>query len=129
MKVVGKGTFPALLKKLTENVSSSNLVSGFRATGLWPLNKDLSNCLRKTVINEVEDEDQEGSPLLSPKRKLREAIVNAIAPPMSESTAKAITSSNRKRKRIQASVGEILTSEEAVKRLKCEAKTREEIKN
>lgn len=37
---IPKSQFPGLLRKLESRLKSENLIAGFRATGIWPLDRD-----------------------------------------------------------------------------------------
>ena len=129
-----KGSFPTLLKKLWEKKSAANLIGGFRGSGLWPFNS-LAVSVEK-CINEDEDDDAQPSTSSTPDRDvtpgvaspsriiLSEAIVNAIAPKPSADTELALKNSRRKRKRVQAEHGEVLTTEQVAERLRQEAEER-----
>ena len=60
----------------------------------------------------------------SPRKLLREAIISTISPEMSHANQTAVQDSDKKRKKVQAKVGEVLTTEEVCKRLKREGKER-----
>ena len=60
----------------------------------------------------------------SPRGILREAIFSAVAPTPSAETIAALENSKKKRKRVQASSGELLTCDEVVERLRIEEEER-----
>ena len=111
MKTVDNVIFPSLIKKVwVTKISSDNLISGLRGAGLWPLNRDAVN-KERSVDSETE---QPGATLNeeninSPRKILRESIINVIAPPMTTET-EATDYSKRKRKRVQAKTREVLTT-------------------
>ncbi len=57
---------------------------------------------------------------------LREAIVNTIAPTPSAETKFALQNSRRKRKRVEATHGEVLTTDQVAERLRLETEERKE---
>ena len=133
MVVIDKGSFPTPLNRLWEYKSADNRMGGFKGSGLWPFN-DLAVNVEKCI--EEEDMGTQPSPIstldasygvvvTSPSRIiLRQAIINAIAPSPSAETELALKNSKRKRKRVQASHGEVLTTEQVAKRLRLEAEER-----
>ncbi len=136
MIAVDKGSFPTLLKKLWEYKSADNLIGGFRGSGLWPFNASAVN-VEKCIEGDEDDQPQPSTSstqdttpdnvLASPSRRiLREAIVNAIAPTPSAETKLALQNSRRKRKRVQATHGEVLTTDQVAEHLRLEAKERKE---
>lgn len=60
----------------------------------------------------------------SPYKDLKRAIINVISPKPSTSTLNALTNSKARRKRVQAKIGEVLTSEEVAARLQAEEEQR-----
>ena len=62
---------------------------------------------------------------MTPRKAMREAIVSALRPELSASTRKALAASAKKRARCQKKVGEVLTREDTIKRLKAEELERE----
>ena len=121
MKTVDKAVFPSLMNKLWLKLSTTNLVSGFRGSGLWPLNRDAMHDTKSMDSEEdlqlatTSDIENVNSP-----RKLREAIVNVIAPLVSKETSDALENSKRKRARVQAKSGEVATLHQVAKRQKYE---------
>lgn len=67
------------------------------------------------------------SPQPSPMKKLREAI-KTLSPEQSADVKAALTNSKRKRRRVQGSIGEVLTCEEVQERLKEEEEVRNQKK-
>lgn len=62
----------------------------------------------------------------SPMKKLRDAILNTISPPQSSDVKDALKYSKGKRRRVQGSCGEVLTSNEVEQRLKEEEEARKQ---
>jgi hypothetical protein len=110
---ITKAVFPTLLVILWRNLKASNVSSGFRGTGLFPINIDKAAakivCVEKPVIVE---EQQRCDP--SPHEDLKRAIVTALFPHMSPETAKAVHNSGRERRRVQGTSGEVLTDDHAI---------------
>ena len=127
MKSADKGSFPVFLKQLWEKKSASHLVGGFRGSGLWPFNP---NAIRDSKNGQYHvsassepqpgPSSQEESAVNTLRKLLCKTIIETIAPPMSHATKDAVANSNRKRKRVQAKAGEVLTSSEVLKRLEIE---------
>lgn len=63
-----------------------------------------------------------------PMKKLREAILSTISPEQSLEVKSALNNSKQKRRRVQGSCGEVLTSAEVEQRLKDEEEVRKEKK-
>jgi hypothetical protein len=83
--VVDKPAFPGLLKQLVAKMKQSHLVGGFRGTGLWPLNPNAVRAEKIIDDDEEPSSSQAGNDVQATSRKLlREAIVRAIVPPISE---------------------------------------------
>ena len=123
MQSVEKGSFPSLLKQLWETVSSTHLINGFRKAGLWPFNQaavSVEKCVAEA--DDIIVETEPGAD--TPRKALRQAIINAIAPPPSKDTEKALENAKKKRKRVQAKSGEVLTTPTVLQRLKDEAEAR-----
>lgn len=115
MKSVDKAVFPLLLKHLCETLKPEHAISGFRGSGLYPLNR---NAVRHRIL-ETEQED-------TGYNMLHSAILKTLAPVKSSDTNEALANSARKRKRVQAKAGEVLTDTEVVERLRKEKVSREE---
>lgn len=137
LKKVDKAVFPSLVKQLIENVSKKNAMAGFRGTGLFPFNREAIQ--HRIVVHsnpshiqpqQNPDASQQSStettnsPATSPLKQLRQAIVNTPSPQPSSSTAEAMKNSQKKRKRVQAKVGEVLTTEQVAARLYTEEQAR-----
>ena len=116
--VVGKPAFLGLLNQLAAKTKPNHLVRGFRGADLWPLNL---GAVRAERIIGQQDEEQSSSSGQAEETMLRkllqEAIVNAIAQPLPEENRQCLENSKRKKKRVQAKHGQVLTEEEAVERL------------
>ena len=121
---VDKAVFPTLLCKLWVKIKPSNAVAGFAGSGLYPL--DRSRVQPRIVLSQVHP--QQNNVPDTPRKTLREAIILAITPSPSEETKAAMVNSKKKRKRVQAKAGEVLTAEDVIKRLKEEESAREEKK-
>ena len=110
---------------------ASHLLGGFRDSGIWSVNHNASRD-SKNVQDHVfafskpqpVPSSQEESVVSTPRKLLSKAIIETIAPPMSQATKDAVANSNRKRKRVQEKAGEVLTSSEVLKRLKIEEEDR-----
>ena len=61
----------------------------------------------------------------TPRKRLQEAIVQAISPQPSENTKKAVEIAKKQRKRVQANKGDVLTTPEVLERLQEEAMARQ----
>ena len=132
---VTKASFPFLLKKMFEKIKPQNAVSGFKGTGLYPLNKNAIS--HRILITEKIDQEQiPGSStnkestqesefsLNSPLKDLKKAILHTHSPPPSANTVLAMANSTRKRKRVQNKCGEVLTTELVLERLAAEESDR-----
>uniref|UniRef100_A0A1B6JFL2 DDE-1 domain-containing protein n=2 Tax=Homalodisca TaxID=139475 RepID=A0A1B6JFL2_9HEMI len=62
----------------------------------------------------------------SPMKKLREAILSTLSPEQSSSIKDALKNSKKKRRRVQGSCGEVMTTNEVMDRLKEEEDARKE---
>ena len=103
-------------------VSHSHIVGGFRGSGIWLLNPE---AVREEKLLDGAEPDAEQSTANSqepntPRKLLRECIVNAITPPLSAENRQCVEQSKKRRKRIQAEYGEVMTSSVAVERLRLE---------
>ena len=116
--VVGKPAFLGLLNQLTAKTKPNHLVRGFRGADLWPLNLGAVRAERIIGQQDKEQSSSSGQAEEAMLRKLlQEAIVNAIAQPFPEENRQCLENSKRKKKRVQAKHGQVLTEEEAVERL------------
>ncbi|CAL4182392.1 unnamed protein product, partial [Meganyctiphanes norvegica] len=138
-KNVTKSVFPALLSKLFDSMveKPDNLVSGFRTTGIWPLNK-------KKILDKVEErgvyraaneiptnpsEQQNadvneasvssatdanpGSSTTDQSAELISAVREVLVPAQDSFTKNAIQNS-KNRTRVKKKFAEIITSDEAI---------------
>ena len=82
--------------------------------------------MQSEKVIEIEEEPacSTSSQPSTPRKLLRDAIVNTIKLPLSEINKKALENSNRKRKRIQAIQGEVLTNDDSIERMQLEAESR-----
>eukprot|EP00795_Rhopilema_esculentum_P011062 gene11062-19921_t len=124
LKAVDKAVFPSLLSKLWLKVKAENAVAGFVGSGLYPINPQKV----KPRIVECNAPIQPGN-AESHRKLLRQAIINAVTPSPSDSTKSAMANSHRKRKRVQAKAGEVLTDDEVVERLRKEEIARKQRKH
>ena len=118
-----KTCFPGLLAKLWDIIiKRPDLpISGFRGTGLHPLNKEAVShrIVDPDVISPVDDL-LPGVSNESPRKQLVQSIIQVVSPePEKQPKRKA-------RKRVQHENGEILTSTEVLIRLEIEQKNRQE---
>ena len=111
MQIVDKAVFPALLGKLWLKLKPSSAVAGFTGSGLYPVDREK---VKKRVIHTTADETDYQNTADTPRKLLRKAIVDAVTPSPSEETKNAMKNSKRKRRRVQANVGEILTSADVI---------------
>lgn len=98
-----------------------HIISGFRATGLCPFNKEAipdDRCITSQAFedNQIEGQIEDEPP--TPRKLLRRAIVDAISPGESTGTQQAIAQSRKRRARVQKSFGECITEAESMTRLK-----------
>ena len=105
MRTIDKAVFPTLLSKLFSRLKPEWIVGGFRASGLYPID-------RAAVKHRIVEAPQE-----TDANALQKAILDVIAPPRTPETESAIQNSKAKRRRVQAKHGEVLTEKEAVNRL------------
>lgn len=150
---VSKAVFPFLLRQLMEAIRPENAIKGFKGSGLFPINKSEvekkilftgMTASDKSLISPSEEVRSEPSTssannnpegvdkpvisddsiLESPLKDLKRAILNTLSPPISDINKKAVENSKRKRKRIQAKIGEVLTEAAVVQRLEGENEDR-----
>ena len=130
MQTVDKATFPSLLSQLWRKISHQNARSGFRGTGLWPLNKAAvpAGRIMKSFSSSANDDQSapDSHALYSPRKLLQDAILTTISPPLSAENKAALKNKSLKRRRIQANAGELLTTEDVCKRLQQEEHHRKE---
>ena len=106
---VDKAMFPKLLAKLWPRLKAEYVVSGFRGSGLFPVDKQKVN---KRMVIVIDDDN-----LPTPRKVMRDAIICAISP--SEPVPK-----RGPRKRVQHTSGEVLTEAAVMDRLRQEEEDR-----
>ena len=144
LTTASKAVFPFLLKQLYEKVQQrpGNIVNGFAACGICPFNKNAipdSKLIPSTQFEpcqESENEEEatasvnsmddvvEGASF-SPRKVLRKALISAISPPQSKLTENALINAKKPRRRVQKDIGECLTEEQTMERLKEEEERRQ----
>ena len=112
---VDKERFPMLLAKLWKRLKPENIIGGFRGSGLFPVDKhQVDNRivgLKKADKRPGMDESSESLP--TPRKAIRDAIVATISP--GEPLPK-----KQKRRRVQHSLGEVMTHDDVIERLRTE---------
>lgn len=133
MESVDKAVFPRLLARLWQQLQPQNAIGGFRGSGLYPAN-------RKAVMHRVTQTLDTSKPTSSsiaatsdelniqstPRKLLRKAIIEVIAPTPSADTIATQDQKKRNRKRVQSKVGEVLTEEDVLERMREEEETRKQ---
>ena len=126
---IDKAVFPSRVKKLWEKLNTQHAVAGFRGSGLFPVNKEAVSHRIVTAPGRAKTTEEDSSinePDLTPRKKaFCNSILSVVSPPLSDETASVLANKKRKRKRVQHKAGEVLTSEEALERLKAEEAERE----
>ena len=114
---VTKAIFPVLIKKLFQFLvkNPNNVVSGFKKTGLLPIDKSMIKLDKSTT--ETPRATVPPSAKMTPRKAMREAVTLTLAPQISPMTEEGLKKKNMKRTRVQKLHGECLTSEEALKRV------------
>ena len=125
MQTVDKAVFPSLLEKLWKKLKPSNAVAGFTGSGIHPVDREK---VKKRVIHTTVEETDEDAPD-TPRKLLRKPIIAAVTPSPSEETQSAMENSKRKRKRVQAKVGEVLISADVIERCRKEGEERSKKKS
>ena len=118
-------TFPTVLNQTWSKIKPEWAVEGFSGAGIFPVDK--SKALAKSADAAMEESDvNEGvmSPRKLERKQLAKSILDAIAPAASDQTKAALENLTKKRKRVQAKIGEVLTTEEVAARLQSEAADR-----
>lgn len=121
---VDKAVFPSLIRKLWYKLSPQHAIAGFSGSGLYPVNKE---AVRHRVVASAADDSSDPDPPSqppTPRKQLCRSILKVISPTASQETSDAQLNAKRKRKRVQATCGEVLTTEEVVKRLRLEEESR-----
>ena len=129
MQSVDKAVFPNLLSKLWQQLDPMHAVNAFRVAGLYPCDRE---AVRHRVIAASSGPSQaapstsaEAAPE-TPRKVLWKAILEVLSPPSSIETENAKAQKRSKRKRVQSTMGEVLTNKTVLKRLEQEATCREE---
>ena len=130
LNTVDKTNFPSLVQQIWEKLKTSNCRSGFEATGLHPLNK---KALDSKIIPPPADMGPGAAELMGgddDAKQMIEAICTIIAkshpphPDNAEPGPSGIVTPTkpqpRKRARVQAKCGEVLTYEQAASRVRAE---------
>ena len=125
LKSVDKAVFPHLLSRLWPKLDPTLAINGFRATGLCPFNKKAVDS--KILVSRADPPPQEGP--RSSTRQLQNAILDVLSPPEKADSQAAMQNKGRKRTRVQAVQGEVLTNEDVLKRLEIEEENRNKKKN
>lgn len=107
--IVSKAIFPKLFKRLYDNLHESWATGGFKASGLYPINK---MAVRKKCLDYI-PESSDGD-----VTAIQQAVRDVIMPKMSSATQNMVASAKKRRKRVQMKYGEVLSSSESMKRLK-----------
>ena len=121
-KGVCKTVFPRILSRLWLQLNPANAISGFRSTGLCPLNKNAVDS--KILISSTNQPTDILHGPRSPRKLLKKAILGVLATPEKPDAEAAIQNKTRKRTRVQTTHGEVLTEEGVLERLKTEAENR-----
>ena len=120
LKNVYKAVFPHLLSKLWGCLDPTHSINGFKHTGLYPLNK-------KAVDSRTLVSPSSPQPITSVTRcqtVFKKSILEVLYATPSADTAMAMENKTRKRTRMQTTYGEVLTSENSLKKLKAEEENR-----
>jgi len=150
---VTKSVFPILSGKLFKNILATNIVKGFKGSGIIPPNRkalahkitiSLEDAIRlqpdvpvssneptstqNTSFTQSEEYMSQNT-ISSPYKDLKCAILSAISSKASDFTTACMNNSKQKHKRVQASTGEVLTNEDVLERLKIESKKINELKD
>lgn len=147
LQKVSKATFPYLLKQLFDTLKGENAIKGFKAAGLYPIDKTavehkivLTEIDGKIIANNVAEPSTSATSgalskltssstisnfaISSPYKELKQAILTTISPLQSEGTKKALENARRKRKRVQTKIGEVMTTSDVAERLLEEERVR-----
>ncbi|XP_054724111.1 jerky protein homolog-like [Uloborus diversus] len=145
---VTKSVFPILLGKLFKNMLATNVIKGFKGSGIYPPNRkalahkvtissEFADTMQSDAISSTDvpsnSQNLSSSPsekftskntISSPYKDLKCAILSAISPKPSDLTTTCMSNLKRKRKRVQAKTGEVLTNKDVLERLKVESEKR-----
>ena len=124
LRNVDKTVFPHLLSRLWPKLDPTHAINGFKATGLHPFN---NKAVDSKILVSRADPPPPGP--RSSSRLLQNAILEVLCPPEKADSQAAMQNKGRKRTRVQAVHGEVLTEEEVLKRLEVEAENRNKNKN
>ncbi|XP_065671687.1 uncharacterized protein LOC136089564 [Hydra vulgaris] len=126
-KNVDKSVFPTLLKALISKIDNKLLKSGFNGSGLYSVDK--SKPMKKIVNMQPKHEEVDKfNKKENVVKNLQRAIDSVLTPSPSQPTLTALTHSKKRRARVQAKKGEILTAQDVVARLQEEEKNKAEKK-
>ena len=131
MTSVDKAVFPTLLNKLWQQLKPLNAINAFRGAGLYPPDRQaVTHRIVAAGSSQNSPPNDEGDKIFvqTPQKALRTAILDVLSPTASEETVTAKKQKLRKRKRVQAKVGEVLTEESVLQRLEKEAFERQKKK-
>ena len=108
-----------MLNRLWHTLSADDAVAGFRGSGVVPL--QLEKMKRRIVLptemgSPLRNESSVSDPLI-PNSAMRKAVKSVLAPVHSKESDEILKNKARKRTRVQAKIGEVLTSETCVRRL------------
>ncbi|XP_065673289.1 uncharacterized protein LOC136090507 [Hydra vulgaris] len=126
-KNVDKSVFPTLLKVLISKIDNKLLKSGFNGSGLYPAEK--SKPMKKIVnMQRKHKEVDKTNKKENVVKNLQRAIDSVLTPSPSQPTLTVFANSKKRRARVQAKKGEILTVQDVVARLQEEEKNKAEKK-
>ena len=118
LQAVDKAVFPSLLAKLCSTMDPTHAISGFRGAGLYPVDKSKVN-------HRLIDGKTSNVNVNSPSQALQDAVLSVVSPNRSAETQSALENKKARRRRVQAEAGEVLTAEDALRRLNEEQQSRE----
>ncbi|XP_065653039.1 uncharacterized protein LOC136080350 [Hydra vulgaris] len=126
-KNVDKSVFPTLLKALISKIDNKLLKSGFNGSGLYSVDK--SKPMKKIVnMQPMHEEVDKFNKKENVVKNLQRSIDSVLTPSPSQPTLTALANSKKRRARVQAKKGEILTAQDVVARLQEEEKNKAEKK-